>query len=124
HRKAAPARAARLVQVFAKEATGPQVGAAFNAGIDVDVLSVALAAQADALRAKGFELAADAVEMRAVAGERGIDPARIAGHGRHHADGGAVFDVRRARVIPFGIAKAGAAGVGIVEFDPGAGGRW
>src|SRR5690606_2942491 len=90
HRDAAPARPTRLVQPVAQEAARAQVGAALHAAVDVDVLAVALPAQAHALGPQRLELAADAVQVRAVAGERGVDPCGVAVHRRDDAHRGAV----------------------------------
>src|SRR5690606_25574980 len=105
-RDAAPPRSARLVQPVAQEAARAQVGATLYAGVDVDVLAVGLPTQAHALGPQCLELAADAVQVRAVAGEGGVDPGCVAGQRRHHAHRGAVFDVGPIRMVPLGIAVA------------------
>src|SRR5690606_20522701 len=114
---AATARAPGLIQAVAQEAAGAQVGTALHAGVDVDVLTLRLPAQAHALGTQGFELAADAVQVGAVAGQGGVDPALVAGRRRSHPHGRPVLDVRRVRVAPLGVVEAGVARGLVLELD-------
>ena len=64
-----------------QEPAREQVGASFDAGIQIDVLTIGLSAQPHALGPQCVELTTDALQLTAVAGKRRVHPRLRAGTG-------------------------------------------